>query len=50
MKKIDPNLPPGRDSIEQAQDRRVIKDAIARGEAERKAAGSNPGADDPAQE
>lgn len=50
MKKIDPNLPPGRDSIEQAQDRQVIQDAIARGEAERKAAGSAPGADDTAQE
>ena len=50
MKKIDPNLPPGRDGIEQAQDRQVIQDAIARGEAERKAAGSTPGADDTAPE
>ncbi len=48
MKKIDPNLPPGRDGIEQAQDRQVIQDAMARGEAERKGAGTVPDADDAA--
>ena len=34
MKKIDPNLPAGRDDREQAMDRRLTEEAVARGEAD----------------
>lgn len=42
MGRIDPNLPPGRDASEQALDRELTQEAVARGEAQEQAATSDP--------
>lgn len=44
MRKIDENLPAGRDDREQALDRELTQEAVARGDAE---AGETPAADEP---
>jgi hypothetical protein len=41
MKRIDPNLPSGRDDREQAMDRQLTQEAVERGQV------ADPGADEP---